>query len=62
MTYKKRNNISEVSFTYVGTDAQFNEFLKMMLHDYLAVDSPYAVKESEAEEPATEKPKWQQAM
>ena len=62
MTYKKRNNISEVSFTYVGTDDQFNEFLKMMLHDYLAVDSPYTGKETEAEEPATEKPKWQQAM
>ena len=62
MTYKKRNNISEVSFTYVGTDDQFNEFLKMMLHDYLAVDSPSAVKKTEAEEPVTEKPKWQQAM
>ena len=62
MTYKKRNNISEVSFTYVGTDDQFNEFLKMMLHDYLAVDSPYTVQENEAEEPATEKPKWQQTM
>ena len=62
MTYKKRNNISEVSFTYVGTDAQFNEFLKMMLHDYLAVDNPYTAKKTEAEEPAAEKPKWQQAM
>ena len=62
MTYKKRNNISEVSFTYVGTDAQFNEFLKMMLHDYLAVDNPYTTKETVAEEPAAEKPKWQQAM
>ena len=49
MSYKKRNNISEVSFTYVGTDAQFNEFLKMMIHDYLAVDNPYTVKETEAE-------------
>ena len=62
MTYKKRNNISEVSFTYVGTDDQFNEFLKMMLHDYLAVDNPYTSKETEAAEPSTEKPKWQQAM
>ena len=62
MTYKKRNNISEVSFTYVGTDDQFNEFLKMMLHDYRAVDNPYPAKETEAEEPVTEKPKWQQAM
>ena len=62
MTYKKRNSISEVSFTCVGTDAQFNEFLKMMLHDYLAVDNPYTAKETEAEETVTEKPKWQQAM
>ena len=62
MTYKKRNNISEVSFTYVGTDEQFNEFLKMMLHDYLAVDNPYTTKETETKETVTEKPKWQQAM
>ena len=62
MTYKKRNNISEVSFTYVGTDDQFNEFLKMMLHDYLAVDNPYAVKETKAEGITEEKPKWQQSM
>ena len=62
MTYKKRNNISEVSFTYVGTDDQFNEFLKMMLHDYLAVDNPYTAKETESEKPAAEKPRWQQAM
>ena len=26
---------------YVGTDDQFDEFLKLMLHDYLAVDNPY---------------------
>ena len=38
------------------------EFLKMMLHDYLAVDNPYTSKETEAEEPIAEKPKWQQAM
>ena len=62
MTYKKRNNISEVSFTYVGTDAQFNEFLKMMLRDYLAVDNPYTAKETEPEEAVEEKPEWQQAM
>ena len=62
MTYKKRNNISEVSFTYVGTDAQFNEFLKMMIHDYLAVDNPYKVEETEAKEPISEEPKWYQAM
>ena len=51
MAYKKRNNISEVSFTYIGADDQFNDFLKMILHDYLAMDNPYAVRESEAEKP-----------
>ena len=62
MTYKKRNNISEVSFTYIGTDAQFNEFLKMMLHDYLAVDNPYAAEKLESEDSAKEKQEWQQVM
>ena len=51
MAYKKRNNISEVSFTYIGTDDQFNDFLKMILHDYLAMDNPYVARESEAERP-----------
>lgn len=27
-------------YSYVGTDTQFDEFLKMMIHDYLAVDHP----------------------
>jgi len=60
MKYKKRNDISEVSFTYVGTDEQFNDFLKMMLHDYLAVDNPYTVKEAESD--MEEKQEWRQAM
>ena len=62
MTYKKRNNISEVSFTYVGTDAQFNAFLKTILHDYLAVDNPYAAENPDAEDSAEEKQVWQQVM
>ena len=37
----KRPEIVSVMFTYVGTDTQFDEFLKMMVHDYLAVDHPY---------------------
>ena len=28
-------------FSYIGTDAQFDEFLKMLVHDYLSVDQPY---------------------
>ena len=59
---RKESNIASVMYSYVGTDDQFDNFLKMMLHDYLAVDNPYTAKETEAEEPVAEKPKWQQAM
>ena len=45
MSKKRKNNIAEVSFTYIGTDDQFNEFLKMMVHDYLAVDYPYTQRQ-----------------
>lgn len=40
---QKRNTdrLSSVTYTYVGTDQEFDEFLKMLLHDYLSVDMPY---------------------
>ncbi len=38
---KKESNIKSVMYSYVGTDNQFDDFLKMMLHDYLSVDNPY---------------------
>ena len=41
MGRKRKENISEVMFSYVGTDEQFDEFLKMLVHDYLSVDQPY---------------------
>ena len=41
MANTRKENIAEVTFSYVGTDEQFNEFLKMLLHDYLSVDQPY---------------------
>ena len=47
MSKKRKNNIAEVSFTYIGTDDQFNEFLKMMVHDYLAVDHPYTQRQKD---------------
>lgn len=47
MSKKRKNNIAEVSFTYIGTDEQFNEFLKMMVHDYLAVDHPYTQRQED---------------
>ena len=41
MARKRKDNISEVTFSYVGTDEQFDKFLKMLVHDYLSVDQPY---------------------
>lgn len=44
---KKESNIASVMYSYVGTDGQFDEFLKMMLHDYLSVDNPYTNQETD---------------
>ena len=41
MARKREETISEVTFSYIGTDEQFDELLKMLLHDYLSVDQPY---------------------
>ena len=41
MANTHKENIAEVTFSYVGTDEQFDEFLKMLVHDYLSVDQPY---------------------
>ena len=35
------NRLASVIYTYVGTDQEFDEFLKMLIHDYLSVDMPY---------------------
>ena len=43
---RKRPEITSVLFSYVGTDAQFDEFLKGVIHDYLAADHPYAKQET----------------
>ena len=45
MARKRKDNISEVTFSYIGTDAQFDEFLKMLVHDYLSVDQPYTTSQ-----------------
>ena len=45
MARKRKENISEVIFSYIGTDAQFDEFLKMLVHDYLSVDQPYTTSQ-----------------
>ena len=36
---RKRSEISEVYYHYTGTDKEFTEFLKAILHDYLVVVS-----------------------
>ena len=42
MNHKRNTDrLANVTFTYVGTDQDFDEFLKMLIHDYLAVDLPY---------------------
>ena len=45
MARKRKENISEVTFSYIGTDEQFDEFLKMLVHDYLSVDQPYTTSQ-----------------
>ena len=45
MANTRQENIAEVTFSYVGTDEQFNEFLKMLVHDYLSVDQPYTTSQ-----------------
>ena len=30
---RKESNIASVMYSYVGTDDQFDDFLKMMIHD-----------------------------
>ncbi|MCI6016750.1 MAG: hypothetical protein MRZ31_08660 [Dysosmobacter sp.] len=37
-----KERLGSVIYTYSGTDQEFDEFLKMMIHDYLAVDHPYS--------------------
>lgn len=41
--YKKSltERLGSVTYTYIGTDQEFDEFLKMLVHDYLAVDQVY---------------------
>ena len=43
---RKRPEITSVLFSYVGTDAQFDEFLKGVIHDYLSADYPYTKSET----------------
>ncbi len=37
---RKESNIASVMYSYVGTDDQFDDFLKMMIHDYPYTNQP----------------------
>lgn len=43
----KKNPIVSVTFTYTGTDADFENFLKIIVRDYLAVDDPAKAPQGE---------------
>lgn len=47
MRKNRGNNIAKVTFSYVGTEKDFLEFLKILVHDYLAVDHPYIDRRSD---------------
>ena len=43
----KKNPIVSVTFTYTGTDSDFENFLKIIVRDYLAVDDPAQAPQGE---------------
>jgi hypothetical protein len=50
MAKKRRaDKLHSVMFEYAGTDKEFDEFLRLLLHDYLAVDHPSASTKEMAE-------------
>ena len=43
----RRPELFSVMYSYVGNNAQFDVFLKMLIHDYLAADQPYTKSKSQ---------------
>ena len=39
MKLEKQTKISSVHFKYVGTDEQFNEFIRSIIKDYIVEDN-----------------------
>ena len=37
---RNKSEITSVTYTYVGTDAQFDEFLEMLVRDYFTAGQP----------------------
>ena len=45
---QQRNPITGVTFSYVGTDSDFETFLKILVRDYLLADDPAANPENDS--------------
>ena len=45
---QQRNPITGVTFSYVGTDSDFETFLKILVRDYLSADDPAANPETDS--------------
>ena len=48
MAKRKQEVLGDVLFDYVGTDHDFDIFLKMLLHDYLSIDQSYMLLEQKS--------------
>lgn len=46
---RREDKLHCVTYEYVGTDKDFDAFLKLLIHDYLAVDNPGAATEETIE-------------
>jgi len=46
---RRKDNLRCVTYEYIGTDKDFDAFLKLLIHDYLAVDNPGAATEETIE-------------
>lgn len=42
---RREDKLQCVTYEYIGTDKDFDAFLKLLIHDYLAVDNPGAATE-----------------
>ena len=45
---KRKKAVSSITFSYVGTEAHFEAFLKILVRDYLLADDPAANPETDS--------------
>ena len=45
---KQKKTVSSITFSYVGTEAHFETFLKILVRDYLSADDPAANPETDS--------------